>query len=103
MKLEQTYQHGAYGYLGASILTDPDISENIPVYFGSLPLHLATGQPAAPNEPVVLRNFDEAARIVGYTDDWKSFDLARPSTRIFATRSRRSVPSWSSICSTPPR
>lgn len=73
--LSQSYKHGAYGYLGASILTNPSISDNIPVYFGTAPLHLATGTPAAVNQPILIQSYDEAVRILGYTTNWEDFTL----------------------------
>ena len=101
--LADTYRHGTYAYLGESVLTEPRGGANIPVYFGRLPVHLAskgsgtgtaggtgtsggTGTAGgAVNEPVLLRSFGDAARLAGYCEDFTNFDLCEAIAAHFLT------------------
>ena len=78
-------KHGTYGFLGESVLTEPRGGMNIPVYFGRLPAHLATRGTGAVNQPVLIRSFADAARLVGYCGDWENFDLCEAIDAHFLT------------------
>ena len=45
------------------------------VYVGTAPVNLIRGYAGAVNTPILLRTFDAAKRLVGYSDDWATFTL----------------------------
>ena len=45
-------------------------SQSIPVYVGFAPVHQLADYTNAVNKPILLENFDDAVKKVGYTDDW---------------------------------
>lgn len=69
------YIHGAYGQVKA---VGEQAAAKGPafVYFGTAPVHNIEGGGAKTlNKPVVVRNFAEARKIFGYSDDWASYTL----------------------------
>lgn len=68
------YIHGAYGYVKAvgekSAAKGPAF-----VYFGTAPVQTIEGGEKTLNKPVVVRNFAEARKLFGYSDDWASYTL----------------------------
>lgn len=69
------YLHGTYGELGASQNLIAVSSQTPVAYVGTLPVHLIADYSELVNRPIRVRNYSEAVRTVGYSDDWKSFTL----------------------------
>ncbi|MHC1683686.1 MAG: phage tail sheath protein [Clostridiaceae bacterium] len=72
-----TYKHGIYGELVPSkeIITSGAI---IPVYIGTAPVDKLTDSSNAINVPILIKNIEEAATYLGYsdTDDWDKYTLS---------------------------
>lgn len=71
------YKHGLYaqafpsGFRRAEGMTD----RNVPVYIGTLPVHTAAGGAVRVNTPILLNDFAQAVKLVGYSNDWASYTL----------------------------
>lgn len=50
-------------------------SNTLPVYFGTAPINLADNPAAAVNSVILVANFDDFKRKLGYSDNWKSYTL----------------------------
>lgn len=71
------YKHGVYGeqYLTSTAAADNVNNRSVPVYFGTLPVHTAAGGAARVNTPILLNDFAQAAKLVGYSKDWANYTL----------------------------
>lgn len=80
------YKHGNYVNIGMNEVYAQRSSGShyAPVYVGALPVHTAQGGSALVNTPVVLTDFEMAAKTVGYTDDWENYDLCEAIYAHFA-------------------
>ena len=47
----------------------------VPVYIGTLPVHTVSGGADLVNVPILLSDFAQAVKTVGYSDDWATFTL----------------------------
>ena len=47
----------------------------VPVYIGTLPVHTVSGGANLVNTPILLSDFTQAVRTVGYSDDWATYTL----------------------------
>lgn len=73
--MAQTYQHGVYAPLDASEdFTPPQSAGTLPLYIGTAPVHQLASPPKA-GEPILIRTWREMESLLGYSDDWASFDL----------------------------
>ena len=45
------------------------------VVFGAAPIHLSENPAAAVNTPIKVNSFEEASRLVGYSDDWEQYPM----------------------------
>lgn len=68
------YKHGAYGYLGDSIVQQTVTSATVPVYIGTAPVGLVSGD-APVNVPVKLESLTDAQTKVGYNSDFGDYTL----------------------------
>lgn len=68
------YIHGAYGQVKA---VGEQAAARGPafVYFGTAPVHNVEDGAKTLNKPIVVRNFAEARKIFGYSEDWASYTL----------------------------
>lgn len=61
-------------------------SDYAPVYVGALPVHTIAGGAAKVNTPMLLTDFTQAVKAVGYTDDWANYDLCEAIYAHFVLR-----------------
>lgn len=76
------YKHGIYGELvasGESITT----TKTVPVYVGTAPIHRIKADSRIINQPLLIRNLEEAQAKLGYRDN-DNFDLFTLSAVVFA-------------------
>lgn len=78
-------KYGVQGELGPTILTTPQSLDNVPVYVGIAPLHLAA-EPAPVNRPVLITSYDDGVRKLGYADDIEKYDLCMAMSAHFKNR-----------------
>lgn len=69
------YKHGTYGEFSESVGGVVAETQSAFVYVGTAPVNLIRGYAGAVNTPILLRTFDAAKRLVGYSDDWTKFTL----------------------------
>ena len=69
------YKHGTYGEFSESVGGVVAETQSAFVYVGTAPVNLIRGYAGAVNTPILLRTFDAAKRLVGYSDDWATFTL----------------------------
>lgn len=71
------YKHGLYAqaFPSGSRRTENVTDRSVPVYIGTLPVHTAAGGAARVNTPILLNDFAQAVKLVGYSDDWASYTL----------------------------
>lgn len=71
------YIHGvrAEQILDEQYASDYLNSRSVPVYVGTLPVHTTAGGDTRVNTPILLSDFAQAVRTVGYSEDWKSYTL----------------------------
>lgn len=71
------YKHGNYAAFNMqdAHAQGASTSNYVPVYVGALPVHTIAGGGAKVNTPILLSDFTQAVKTVGYTDDWTHFDL----------------------------
>ena len=69
------YKHGTYGEFSESVGGVVAETQSAFVYVGTAPVNLIRGYAGAVNMPILLRTFDAAKRLVGYSDDWATFTL----------------------------
>lgn len=73
--MQLIYQHGVYAPLDASEdFTPPQSAGTLPLYIGTAPVHQLASPPKA-GEPILIRTWREMESLLGYSDDWASFDL----------------------------
>ena len=75
--MANTYLHGAYGNVGATLAQNAIQAGTIPVYIGTAPIHLVRGyaEKKLVNRPIKLTDWKQAVAAVGYSDDWKTYTL----------------------------
>ena len=69
------YKHGTYGEFSESVGGVVAETQSAFVYVGTAPVNLIRGYAGAVNTPILLRTYDAAKRLVGYSDDWAKFTL----------------------------
>ena len=69
------YKHGTYGEFAESIGTVATQSGTMAVYVGIAPVNLVRGYAPYVNAPVKLTDFGSVTRYMGYSNNWKQFDL----------------------------
>lgn len=69
------YKHGTYGEFSESVGGVVAETQSAFVYIGTAPVNLIRGYAEAVNMPILLRTYDAAKRLVGYSDDWAKFTL----------------------------
>lgn len=69
------YKHGTYGALVKTIAAAAATSATVAVYVGLAPVNLIRGFAKYVNVPVKLSSFEGAKAVLGYSDNWKNFDL----------------------------
>lgn len=69
------FLYGAYADIGNSVVTASVQVSTVPVYIGTFPVNLIAGYADAKviNYPVKLSNFNQAAKTVGYSENWDAF------------------------------
>lgn len=72
------YKHGTYGEFSESIGGVVSETQSVFVYVGTAPVNLIRGYADAVNAQILLRSYDAAKRLVGYTDAWNKFTLCEP-------------------------
>lgn len=75
--MAETYLHGAYGHIDASIVKKTVTSETVPVYIGTAPVGLVRGYAGKDviNNPVKITSLADAKAKVGYSQDFASYTL----------------------------
>lgn len=70
------YKHGAYGeiYPTQDALSPSGVG-TLPVYFGRLPVHQLMDYSDKINTPILVQSFSDAQAKVGYSENWKDYDL----------------------------
>lgn len=69
------FRHGIYSQeLATSVVSTTPVDASLPVVFGTAPLHLAT-EPAEVNKPILCSSYQEAVKMLGYSDDWDKYTL----------------------------
>ena len=69
------YKHGTYGEFSESVGGVVAETQSAFVYVGTAPVNLIRGYAGAVNTPILLRTYDAAKRLVGYSDDWAKYTL----------------------------
>ena len=71
------YKHGNYAVFNMedAHTQGAGASNYVPVYVGALPVHTIAGGGKKVNVPILLSDFTQAVKTVGYTDDWANYDL----------------------------
>ena len=70
------YQHGAYAQQEDSPdYTSPAGVGTIPVYIGRAPVHQLADYAGKTNVPILISGWLDALTKIGYSDDWKDYDL----------------------------
>lgn len=80
------YKHGNYALYSMQDVHagSASTSDYVPVYVGALPVQTILGGGDKVNVPILLSDFTQAARTVGYTDDWEKYDLCEAIYAHFA-------------------
>ena len=47
----------------------------MPVVFSAAPIHLSEDPAATVNNPIKVNSFEEASRLLGYSDDWETYPM----------------------------
>lgn len=81
------YLHGAYGTIEVGGVTGAEIGANAMVYVGTAPAHQVGAGAAPANKPVLVRSFNEAKALFGYSPDWEHFTLCEAMYAHFMMRS----------------
>lgn len=69
------FNHGVRGgEVPTSVLSPQEASAGLPVVFGTAPIHLAESLDNV-NKPVLVYNYNEAVKALGYSDDWEKYSL----------------------------
>ena len=67
------YYHGARASKQATSISTPVVADcGIHFCVGTAPVHTVNGKV---NEPVLVYDYQEAVKAMGYSDDWKKYDL----------------------------
>ncbi|NLV58687.1 MAG: hypothetical protein GXY67_07935 [Clostridiales bacterium] len=69
------YLHGAYGRIQTAGTKVAQQSRNAIVYIGTAPVHTVPGGAANVNKPLLIQNFAEAKKYLGYSSDWAKYTL----------------------------
>lgn len=73
-----SYFHGVYNReIGTSLTAPIRGTAGLQVIFGTAPIYLAEDPEKAVNVPKLCYSFEEAAKAVGYSDDFKNFTLCQ--------------------------
>ena len=73
-----SYFHGVYNReIGTSLTAPIRGTAGLQVIFGTAPIHLAEDPEKAANTPKLCYSFEDAAKAVGYSDDFKNFTLCQ--------------------------
>lgn len=73
-----SYNHGVSIVENPNSIEPPVLSlSGVQVAFGTAPVNLSTNLEAVVNEPVLIRTFDEAKSLLGYSDDWENYTLCQ--------------------------
>lgn len=71
-----TYRHGAYAEIASSRdYVSPGGVGTIPVYVGRAPIHQLSDYTGKTGVPLLISSFNDGAAKIGYSDDWKKFEL----------------------------
>ena len=72
------YKHGIKSRENATSYPTPTTTENaVQVIFGTSPINLTEDPKQAVNRPVMARDFEEAQKALGYSDDWEKYTLCQ--------------------------
>lgn len=72
------YNHGIEVTEKATSFPSPmETQYAVQVVFGTAPVNLATDPTAATNKPIRISTFEEAEKLLGYSDDWKKYTLCQ--------------------------
>ena len=77
MAVYPNFKHGAYGVINAQGVPTARAGEGNQaiVYIGTAPVGQTEGGAERVNVPVLVRNFAEARKLFGYSDDWAKYTL----------------------------
>lgn len=82
------YKYGVYAQVGADIVQNASEAGSAPVYFGTAPVNLLSGDVAAKvNRPLKISNLNEAQRVLGYFpagSRWGKYTLCEAIAAHFA-------------------
>ena len=69
------YKHGPYGNINVAGSKKTTLAQAAFVVFGTAPVHTVEGGASNVNTPILVEDFEDAKRLLGYSDDWASFSL----------------------------
>ena len=69
------YKHGTYGEFADSIGAVATQGGTVAVYVGAAPVNLVRGYASSVNSPVKLTSMNDVQALMGYSNNWGSFDL----------------------------
>lgn len=70
------YKHGIEVEELQTPLSEPlEGTAGLQVVFGAAPIHLSENPAAAVNNPIKVNSFEEASRLLGYSDDWETYPM----------------------------
>lgn len=73
------YKHGAFATMESTRdYVPPKDVGTLPVYIGRAPVHQLADSAKKSGVPMLCSSFNDAARQLGYSDDWKNYGLCEP-------------------------
>lgn len=80
-----TYKHGVYGFQADSVAASGVQASTTAVYIGTAPIHMNPDWESSDliNRPIKITGFDQAARVLGYSDNWNDYSLCEAMTAHF--------------------
>lgn len=70
------YRHGAYAdQQDSRDYTSPAGAGTVPVYIGRAPVHQLADYKNKTNLPILISSWQDGYKKIGYSEDWKNFDL----------------------------
>ena len=78
------YKHGVYTSEVATSVTSPvQVSAGLPIFIGRAPVNLVLDPRAYVNKPLLAYTYAEAVAALGYTDDYKNYELCEAMYVLF--------------------
>lgn len=78
------FKHGvSWSDVPTSVISPVEAIPGVNVVFGAAPLHLVAGGKDAANKPHLFNRYEDAVAALGYSNDWKRFDICEHMDALF--------------------